>query len=339
LYPDTSNNNLAGFSKGRAKPVPLGRGVSRVSQWAATAATLVEHNDATSEDADLDGEAEHLLFNDRVFAMFERIGGRMTCAFVRDLSSGRVLQVVGNPHSYAGFETEEEGVGECHQRRGGQLSHQRLQRLVCRRQHRLQQRPLHGHRDDGNGFIFTSSDGKIAKTITLAVRANALFSQLRPHRPRNHALPAPRPQPAFAEPPRQRPDASRSCQQRRRHRLADQFRPRRRRAHLRPRHHRHHLQPRAIDDDPVTTFDTLTMRNQAQTQQVEFSLTNGATFDLGFETGPTLSESTDGDAPLPDVWEAANNLLNTDGTGSLSPPFQIAGIVSSTAMISLIGNP
>ena len=70
----------------------------------------------------------------------------------------------------------------------------------------------------------------------------------------------------------------------------------------------------AIDDDGVTTFDTLNMRNQAQTQQVEFTVTNGASFELGFETGPTLNNSTDGDA-LPDSWEAANNLHFGDGTG------------------------
>jgi hypothetical protein len=71
----------------------------------------------------------------------------------------------------------------------------------------------------------------------------------------------------------------------------------------------------AIDDSATVTFDTLNMRNQAQTQQVEFALTNGASFDLGFETGPTLSESLDGDA-LPDAWEAANGLNNTDPTGA-----------------------
>jgi hypothetical protein len=71
----------------------------------------------------------------------------------------------------------------------------------------------------------------------------------------------------------------------------------------------------AIDDDPLTQFDTINLRNQAQTQQVEFTLTSGASFDLGFETGPTLSESLDGDA-LPDAWETSQQLSAGDGTGA-----------------------
>jgi hypothetical protein len=70
----------------------------------------------------------------------------------------------------------------------------------------------------------------------------------------------------------------------------------------------------AVDDHASLTFDTLNMRNQAQTQQVEFALTNGATFEFGFETGPTLSESTDGDS-LPDVWENLNGLSSSDPNG------------------------
>ena len=128
LYPDTSNNNLAGFSKAAQSQVRWAAVYKRVSQWAAMAATLSNSSSATSEDADLDGENEHLLFNDRVFAMFERIGGRMTCAFVRDLSTGRVLQVVGNPHSYSGFETEEEGAVNVINGAVGSLYHTRVRR-------------------------------------------------------------------------------------------------------------------------------------------------------------------------------------------------------------------
>jgi hypothetical protein len=65
----------------------------------------------------------------------------------------------------------------------------------------------------------------------------------------------------------------------------------------------------------VTQFDTINLRNQAQTQQVEFTLTSGASFDLGFETGPTLSESLDGDA-LPDAWETSHLLNAGDGAGA-----------------------
>jgi hypothetical protein len=74
--------------------------------------------------------------------------------------------------------------------------------------------------------------------------------------------------------------------------------------------------PSAVDDDPgqSVTFDTLNMRNQAQTTQVEVSGGTGMSFSLGFETGPTLSTDLDLDA-LPDSWEVANNLSPTDATG------------------------
>ncbi len=68
----------------------------------------------------------------------------------------------------------------------------------------------------------------------------------------------------------------------------------------------------AIDDDNL--WDTLVMRNQAQTQQVELEVTNGATFQVGFETGSTLSNDSDGDG-LPDGWEMSNGLDRLSGTG------------------------
>ena len=70
------------------------------------------NSSAVSEqtDVDLDGENEYLIYNDRIFALFERIGGRMTDAWLRDYDTGYVSQVVGNSVSYAGSETEEEGA-------------------------------------------------------------------------------------------------------------------------------------------------------------------------------------------------------------------------------------
>ena len=47
-------------------------------------------------DVDLDGENEYLIYNDRLFAIFERLGGRMTAAWLRDINTGVVTQVAGN---------------------------------------------------------------------------------------------------------------------------------------------------------------------------------------------------------------------------------------------------
>ncbi|MBK8091343.1 MAG: hypothetical protein IPK32_04955 [Verrucomicrobiaceae bacterium] len=315
IYPDTTNNNLAGFSKAAQSQFRWASVYKRVSQWAASAATLANSSSATSEDADLDGENEYLIFNDRVFAMFERIGGRMTCAFVRDLTTGRVLQVVGNPHSYSGFETEEEGNVNV---AGGAVGSYRTSGFkdwyAGGTGSIAYNNDLYTAAATTNGYTFTSADGKIAKTITLAPRANALHASLAltggvTTLYQRHGL-SPHLQNLLIKGQTHlgnvsdvggivsltnfAPDAAV-------------------RTYLRAISATSY-NPAAIDDDAALTFDTLNMRNQAQTQQVEFALTNGATFDLGFETGPTLSESTDGDA-LPDTWEAANGLLNTDPTG------------------------
>jgi hypothetical protein len=71
---------------------------------------LALHGAATAqEDIDLDGEVEYLLYNRHLFAVFERLGGRLVAAWVRDPDTGAAFQVVGNLLSWAGSETEWEG--------------------------------------------------------------------------------------------------------------------------------------------------------------------------------------------------------------------------------------
>jgi hypothetical protein len=70
----------------------------------------------------------------------------------------------------------------------------------------------------------------------------------------------------------------------------------------------------ATDRNADAVFDTINMRNQAQTQQVEMQGGSSMTFALGFETGSTLSYDTDGDG-LPDAWETQYGLNPNDATG------------------------
>ena len=70
----------------------------------------------------------------------------------------------------------------------------------------------------------------------------------------------------------------------------------------------------ATDRNADAVFDTINMRNQAQTQQVEMQGGASMTFALGFETGSTLSYDTDGDG-LPDAWETQYGLNPNDATG------------------------
>lgn len=316
INPDTSNNNLAGFSKSAQAQLRWTVVYQRVSQWAANASTLSNSTVTVAEDADLDGENEYLLYNDRVFALFERIGGRMTCAFVRDLATGRVLQTIGNPHSYSGFETEEEGVVNVISGAVGSYRTSGFKDWHAAGTNSIAyNNALYTAAATTNGFTFTSPDGKVAKTITLGVRANVLHASytltggvtslsqrhgLSPHlsnllaKGQTH-LSAVSNVGSIVSLTNNAPDAIVRSYVRGLSGVT--------------------YNASAIDDDPVTQFDTINMRNQAQTQQVEFTLASGASFDLGFETGPTLSESLDGDA-LPDAWETAHNLNSGDGTGA-----------------------
>ena len=106
IYPDGSNDDLASFSK-QAQAFTRHAGVlRRVDQWASA---LPVGPTTAFEDVDLDGENEYLLYNQRIFAAFEEIGGRMVGLWMRGRLSGEYYQIIGNPLSYAASETEEEG--------------------------------------------------------------------------------------------------------------------------------------------------------------------------------------------------------------------------------------
>jgi len=82
-----------------------------VDSWANQSGTGAYNSQvvARAVDIDQDGVPEYLLYNDRVFAEFKGIGGRMINAWVRDVITGEVFQALGNPIGYAGSATEEEG--------------------------------------------------------------------------------------------------------------------------------------------------------------------------------------------------------------------------------------
>ena len=108
INPDiTTGQTLADFAKFSQAQTRFANVYARVQQWASgsVSTTLA----TASEDVDLDGENEYLLYNNRIFAVFERSGGRMTAAWMRDPSTGKVWQVAGNLASYSNTETEDEG--------------------------------------------------------------------------------------------------------------------------------------------------------------------------------------------------------------------------------------
>jgi hypothetical protein len=108
IYPDTgTNQTLADFARNSQAQARFANVYARVQQWANTATASTLGTEAV--DVDLDGAAEYLLYNRRVFALFEAKGGRMTAAWMRDPSNGKIWQVAGNFASYSGTDTEDEG--------------------------------------------------------------------------------------------------------------------------------------------------------------------------------------------------------------------------------------
>jgi len=122
----TSNNDLSKFSTGEYIAPDSGVGqalapFARHSQSQARYAKLYERvntwasvADGTTlgweaADVDLDGVNEYLLFNSRLFGVFERKGGRMTAAWMRNPTTGKVWQVAGNFAAYSNTDTEDEG--------------------------------------------------------------------------------------------------------------------------------------------------------------------------------------------------------------------------------------
>ena len=103
-----NNQTLAAFARNTQGQTRFANVFGRVQQWAAAANSST--HEAVAEDVDLDGEDEYLLYNSRVFAVFEKKGGRMTAAWMRDPSTDKVWQVAGNFASYSNTDAEDEGA-------------------------------------------------------------------------------------------------------------------------------------------------------------------------------------------------------------------------------------
>jgi glycosidase len=108
IYPASlGNQTMADFARNSQGQTRFASVYARVQSWADTAESTT--HDAQQEDVDLDGEPEFLLYNSKIFAVFERQGGRMTAAWMRDAGTGKVWQVAGNFASYSNSDGESEG--------------------------------------------------------------------------------------------------------------------------------------------------------------------------------------------------------------------------------------
>jgi hypothetical protein len=322
IYPDTGFQNLAGFSKIPQAQTREAAIYARVNTWAQAANNGTYNGTSISEqtDVDLDGENEYLLYNDRLLAVFESggptngpaksLGGRLIGAWLRDVDTGYVSQVLGNFASYAGSETEEEGAGNFN---GTAVNAYRTSGFKdwFAKTDAMGNGTFQYVNDyysvvpapSGVGWKFTSSDGNISKTITLAPGKSALqasytttgFVQLFVRFGLSPDL----------------LDLLTAGQSHLGNLITsssevDLFNtnPNRTvRAYLRfggAGYSGASFNATANDSD-ANVLDTVAMRNQAQTQQVELQGNGTMNFALGFETGAAITYDSDGDG-IPDWW-------------------------------------
>ena len=161
IEPDSAAKNVAGFAAAAQAQTRKAAVYARVNQWLAAADTLSTAQTAM-EDIDLDGDHEYLLYNRRVFAVFERMGGRMIAAWVRDPASGAAYQTIGNLLSWAGSETEYEGESNEDAYRTSALKD-----WWAATSGQSYVNDVYSFSTASGGWQITSSDGHIVKTVTL----------------------------------------------------------------------------------------------------------------------------------------------------------------------------
>jgi len=325
LSPDSGTQNLAAFAKYAQAQTRSAAVYSRVNTWAAAAVSgsYAATSVAEAADVDLDGEPEFLLYNDRVFALFERLGGRMTHAWVRDIATGEVFQTVGNPLGYAGSETEEEGnvhlsatTGQPAYRTSGFKDwFAQTGGAGVGTNSYVNQEYAATPAASGTGWTFASGDGKISKSITLAPRSSRLAAVYHLGTGVDTVYVRHGMSPNLYD-LLVRGQANLTSVNDATHgevSVIDSTASQRTVRSVVKYNGGYNAiyNSAAVDRETNSGFDTLNMRNQAQTQQIEVAVTNGQTFALAFETGPTVSISTADDG-IPDWWKLQYGLSTTD---------------------------
>ena len=281
IYPSTDWQDLADFAKNAQNQTRMAALYTRVDIWAAAATGLVA-TVATNLDADLDGEAEYWLYNRNVATVFERIGGRLIAAWLRT-SDGRVRQMMGNLAAYAGGETEEEGAWSANTNTGAVVAYRTSGLKDWWANTPNYVNDLYTVTTNGvtNGWKLTSSDSKIAKTVTLAPTATNLAVQYTVSPTLNGGALYVRN--GFS------PDLSELLVNGQ-NGLTDTFAATGGVVTLATTATTARITlslsagvvNTTADDDGALTFDSVPMRNQAQTRQVEVVGTNTLAFTLGF---------------------------------------------------------
>lgn len=318
IYPDNaSGQTLADFARNAQSQARFAHVYARVQQWAGTATLATLGADAV--DVDLDGAAEYLLYNNRIFALFEAKGGRMTAAWMRDPSNGKLWQVAGNFASYSGTDSEDEGasnfVGNTTAISAHRTSGFKDWWVIdpSNAGSNIGVNAMYGVTPAASGMGWTFSHGGVSKTIRIPSASSDRLEATYQLSGLNKAFVRFGLSPNLLSLMRRGQTGLGSEQSSStRVSLTDTNGSDIVRAFVEgPQINA------AATDIGGSPFTTVLRRNQAQTHQVEVELTGSGphTIQLGFDLGVDLSDA-DQDG-LPDAWETQNGLSISDN-GSIN---------------------
>jgi Glycosyl hydrolase family 57/Alpha amylase, catalytic domain/Bacterial TSP3 repeat len=179
IYPSADWQDLVDFALISQNQTRMASLYGQVDTWAAAASGL-STTVTVQADSDLDGEDELWLYNAHVCALFERIGGRMIASWHRD-TDGKIRQMTGNLVSYACAPSEEEGEWSVNSEVVDGVTNITIEarRTSCLKDwwagsgdyvNDLYTATTNAVTD---GWIFTSGDSLISKTVTLDPGASA----------------------------------------------------------------------------------------------------------------------------------------------------------------------
>ncbi|MDE0819799.1 MAG: hypothetical protein OSA95_01675, partial [Opitutales bacterium] len=175
VWPDIDSQTLSAFSKNLQSQARFAAIYQHVAEWAGNPP---EQASALALDVDLDGEDEYLLRNNRIFAVCEALGGRLVAAWVRDPANAAVHQVIGNFLSYSGSETEEEGAANNN---GNGISARRTSAFkdwwAAGPDADYVNALYTASEAQEAAWTFTSPDGHIRKTLTLKDSATEIHAE------------------------------------------------------------------------------------------------------------------------------------------------------------------
>lgn len=340
VAPAVAYNGLASFALNAQAQSRQAAVYARVDAWAGSAGTVTS-SVAVAEDVDLDGEPEYLIYNDRLFAVLERIGGRMVGAWARDVQDGSVYQGAGNLVANSGSATEQEGASNVAGAGVGAFRTSLLKdwwaetgpgtgtsRYV---------NDLYTVTPTARGWVLVSSDGRITKTVTLAPRAAAFEVHYtlggtlagRTLYVRHGLSPNLNDLLLYGQ-----RDLTGGGSSGLVFRVANTNYAKTVVASIGYGDAGHTAAlSSAVDDDPGTgvSFDSVNMRNQAQTQQAEVSGAGDFAFSLGFQVAASdwdsdgLPNSYEDAFPFLDSMNPSDGTNDFDGDGSNNHDEYVAG--------------